>query len=117
MSYQEGKEFADNSLIVGSPARAVRTLDEAAAAGITASAKAYVARWLTPGQAAPPVREKAAKVDSYIGAPVTGREYFALEHDCAPFTECATCAPVLAKSGWRAANDAVRAMLAAMPAR
>ena len=41
----EGKEFPDNSLIVGSPARAVRTLDEAAAAGITASAKAYVARW------------------------------------------------------------------------
>ena len=80
-------------------------------------ADAPFARWLTPGQAAPPVREKAAKVDSYIGAPVTGKEYFALEHDCAPFTECATCAPVLAKSGWRAANDAVRAMLAAMPAR
>lgn len=41
----EGKEFPDNSLIVGSPARAIRTLDQAAAAGITASAKAYVARW------------------------------------------------------------------------
>jgi carbonic anhydrase/acetyltransferase-like protein (isoleucine patch superfamily) len=41
----EGKEFPDNSLIVGSPARAIRTLDEAAAAGITASAAGYVARW------------------------------------------------------------------------
>lgn len=41
----EGKEFPDNSLIVGSPARAIRTLDDAAAAGITASARAYVARW------------------------------------------------------------------------
>ena len=41
----EGKEFPDNSLIVGSPARAVRTLDEKAAEGITASAKAYVQRW------------------------------------------------------------------------
>jgi carbonic anhydrase/acetyltransferase-like protein (isoleucine patch superfamily) len=41
----EGKEFPDNSLIVGSPARAVRTLDAAAAAGITASARGYVARW------------------------------------------------------------------------
>ena len=41
----EGKVFPDNSLIVGSPARAIRTLDEAAAAGITASANAYVARW------------------------------------------------------------------------
>ena len=41
----EGKEFPDNSLIVGSPARAVRTLDEQAAAGITASARGYVKRW------------------------------------------------------------------------
>ncbi len=41
----EGKEFPDNSLIVGSPARAIRTLDEAAAAGITGSARNYVARW------------------------------------------------------------------------
>ena len=41
----EGKEFPDNSLIVGAPARAVRTLDEKAAAGITASAEAYVRRW------------------------------------------------------------------------
>lgn len=41
----EGKEFPENSLIVGAPARAVRTLDEAAAAGIAGSARAYVARW------------------------------------------------------------------------
>jgi len=41
----EGKEFPDNSLIVGAPARAIRTLDEKAAAGITASAKGYVKRW------------------------------------------------------------------------
>lgn len=41
----EGKEFPDNSLIVGAPAKAIRTLDEAAAAGITASARGYSARW------------------------------------------------------------------------
>ncbi len=41
----EGKEFPDNALIVGAPARAVRTLDEKAAAGIAASARAYVQRW------------------------------------------------------------------------
>jgi carbonic anhydrase/acetyltransferase-like protein (isoleucine patch superfamily) len=41
----EGKEFPDNSLIVGSPARAIRTLDEAAAARLTASAANYVANW------------------------------------------------------------------------
>ena len=41
----EGKEFPDNSLIVGSPARAIRTLDDAAVARLAASAAAYVANW------------------------------------------------------------------------
>lgn len=41
----EGKEFPDNSLIVGSPARVVRTLDEKAAEGIRKSAEKYVANW------------------------------------------------------------------------
>lgn len=41
----EGKEFPDNSLIVGSPAKAIRTLDEAAIAGITRSAESYVKNW------------------------------------------------------------------------
>jgi carbonic anhydrase/acetyltransferase-like protein (isoleucine patch superfamily) len=41
----EGKEFPDNSLIVGAPAKAIRSLGDEAAAGITASAAAYVARW------------------------------------------------------------------------
>ncbi len=38
----EGKEFPDNSLIVGAPAKAVRTLDEASAARLRASAAGYV---------------------------------------------------------------------------
>ena len=38
----EGKEFPDNSLIVGSPARAVRTLDDAAIAQLRVSAEVYV---------------------------------------------------------------------------
>jgi carbonic anhydrase/acetyltransferase-like protein (isoleucine patch superfamily) len=41
----EGKEFPDNSLIVGSPARAVRTLDDEAAARLTKSAEGYVKNW------------------------------------------------------------------------
>lgn len=41
----EGKEFPDNSLIVGAPAKAVRTLDAAAAEGLRASAAGYVANW------------------------------------------------------------------------
>lgn len=38
----EGKEFPDNSLIVGTPAKVVRTLDEAAVARLRVSAQTYV---------------------------------------------------------------------------
>ena len=41
----EGKEFPDNSLIVGSPAKAIRTLDEASAAKLKASALNYTENW------------------------------------------------------------------------
>jgi carbonic anhydrase/acetyltransferase-like protein (isoleucine patch superfamily) len=41
----EGKEFPDHSLIVGSPARAIRTLDAAAAEKLRAGAANYVANW------------------------------------------------------------------------
>jgi carbonic anhydrase/acetyltransferase-like protein (isoleucine patch superfamily) len=41
----EGKEFPDNSLIVGAPARVIRTLDEKAAAMIRGAADIYVRRW------------------------------------------------------------------------
>ncbi len=41
----EGKEFPDNSLIVGAPARVIRTLDEKAAAMIREGADIYVRRW------------------------------------------------------------------------
>lgn len=38
----EGKEFPDNSLIIGAPAKVVRTLDEAAATKLRQSAEHYV---------------------------------------------------------------------------
>ena len=41
----EGKEFPDNSLIVGAPAKAVRTLDEAAIEGLRRTSAHYVANW------------------------------------------------------------------------
>lgn len=41
----EGKEFPDNSLIVGSPAKAIRTLDAAAIERLTWSARHYVENW------------------------------------------------------------------------
>jgi carbonic anhydrase/acetyltransferase-like protein (isoleucine patch superfamily) len=41
----EGKEFPDGSLIVGSPARAIRSLDDIAKAKLTGASQWYVARW------------------------------------------------------------------------
>jgi carbonic anhydrase/acetyltransferase-like protein (isoleucine patch superfamily) len=41
----EGKEFPDGSLIVGAPARVVRSLDEKAAQTIAEAADIYVRRW------------------------------------------------------------------------
>lgn len=38
----EGKEFPDNSLIIGSPAKVVRTLDDSKAAMLALSAQSYV---------------------------------------------------------------------------
>ena len=38
----EGKEFPDNSLIIGAPAKLVRTLDDAAAAKLKKTAEHYV---------------------------------------------------------------------------
>jgi carbonic anhydrase/acetyltransferase-like protein (isoleucine patch superfamily) len=40
----EGKEFPDNSLIVGAPARAIRTIDEKLSAMIRGGADVYVKR-------------------------------------------------------------------------
>jgi carbonic anhydrase/acetyltransferase-like protein (isoleucine patch superfamily) len=39
----EGKQFPENSLIIGSPARVIRTLDAAQAANMGSAAKFYVA--------------------------------------------------------------------------
>jgi carbonic anhydrase/acetyltransferase-like protein (isoleucine patch superfamily) len=41
----EGREFPANSLIVGTPARVVRSLDEKAVQAIAAAADVYVRRW------------------------------------------------------------------------
>ena len=41
----EGKVFPDKSLIVGSPAKAIRTLDAEAVEGLKKSAESYVRNW------------------------------------------------------------------------
>jgi carbonic anhydrase/acetyltransferase-like protein (isoleucine patch superfamily) len=51
----EGKSFPERSLIVGAPARAVRTLDEAAIEGIAAGADIYVRRFKQYAKALKPI--------------------------------------------------------------
>lgn len=41
----EGKEFSDNSLIVGAPAKAIRVLDAEAIERLRLSARSYVENW------------------------------------------------------------------------
>jgi len=41
----EGKSFPDRSLIIGSPAKAMRTVDEATVAALRTAAASYVANW------------------------------------------------------------------------
>ena len=41
----EGKEFPDNSMIMGAPAKVTRVLDEATAARLRSGAKNYVGNW------------------------------------------------------------------------
>jgi carbonic anhydrase/acetyltransferase-like protein (isoleucine patch superfamily) len=51
----EGKEFPEYSLIVGSPGRVVRTLDEKAVKSIAAGADNYVRRWKAYAKGLKPV--------------------------------------------------------------
>jgi hypothetical protein len=65
------------------------------------------ARWFAAGGDAPSPVSK----DSFSGAPVTGKHYLQLDHDCDPFTSCPVCAAALATSGWTEAHNAVKQML------
>ena len=55
----EGKTFDDHSLIMGSPARATRTLDAEAAAKLRLSAAHYVANWRRFAAGLEPIRAPA----------------------------------------------------------
>ena len=62
----EGKEFPDNSLIVGSPAKAIRTLTDDQAAGLRRAADQYVAN-------AARHRDTVVRIDNPAGAESAGR--------------------------------------------
>lgn len=57
-----------------------------------------------------------ARIDAYAGEPVVGAHYLELEHDCSPFVECEHCAPLLVRSGWKAAHGASTALMASVRA-
>lgn len=71
--------------------------------------EAPFARWFTAGGSAPAT--PSASKDSFSGAPVTGKHFVQLEHDCNPFSVCPVCAPVLAQSGWTDAHKAAQQIL------
>ena len=61
-----------------------------------------------------PAKGSKGRVDSYVGKPTVGEHYIELAHDCNPFTECVQCRPALVASGWMAAHDAVKLVIAAL---
>ncbi|GGE91064.1 DUF5710 domain-containing protein [Massilia psychrophila] len=76
-------------------------------------------RWLAKDEGANEAvkagsKESKDKVDSYVGRPTVGVHYIELKHDCNPFTECVQCRPALVASGWVAAHDAVKLVIAAL---
>ncbi|MDB5793147.1 MAG: hypothetical protein JWQ80_3171 [Massilia sp.] len=75
------------------------------------------AQWIVAGAAAgaPGGPAKAPSTrDAHGAKPVTGAQYLALPHACNPFEECAECRPKLAESGWLAAQQALRTLLAGL---
>ena len=65
----EGKIFPDRSLIVGAPGRAVRSLDDAAAAKLLASAAYYVSNWKRFAAALTPIGCNRMQTGRRLSAP------------------------------------------------
>lgn len=73
------------------------------------------AKWVAEGAAAKAgAGEAPSSRDAFGAKPVIGSKYIALEHACNPFEECPECRPKLVDSGWLAAHQAVRTLLAGL---
>lgn len=75
------------------------------------------AQWIVAGAAAdaPAGAAKApSSRDAHGAKPVIGAHYLELPHACNPFEECGECRPTLVDSGWLAAHQAVRKLIAGL---
>ena len=71
-------------------------------------------RWIDAGAAGKAAGGSASSRDAFGAKPVIGSRYLELPHACNPFEECPECKPRLAESGWSAAHQAVRRLLAGL---
>jgi carbonic anhydrase/acetyltransferase-like protein (isoleucine patch superfamily) len=75
----EGKEFPDGSLIVGAPAKAVRTLDEAAIAGLRKSALKVEAPVCSKATVSRCIKRRGSRRDRMIRLPPAPELFHALD--------------------------------------
>jgi hypothetical protein len=73
------------------------------------------AKWLDDAAGVQASPAKPARVDSYQGKTVVGRNYVELAHDCNPMQACPGCVEQLAGTPWAEAQAGLRALVDAMP--
>jgi hypothetical protein len=83
---------------------------DASSASTSASASAPAG-----GAARPGAKSGSGRVDSYQGKTVVGVNYVALDHDCNPLEECASCRQTLEGTPWWQTRTSLATLVGGMP--